>query len=170
MVIQIGLLQILLIINVIKHPLAYGYLMCEGSTTFLFLSVWVYYCERFVLCCFRTEFKVKVITLDIPQYRVTLLICCGLQRNFPARNTPENSPNLGVSILSSVPSPLGDEIGGHPHTNALSPSSHIELVPIIHLGEVRRGLQKHCPMFPPFTDFCWDRESNPDCLCSSPAR
>ena len=72
----------------------------------------------------------------------------------PVRNTPENSPNLGVSI------------GGHPYTGALSLSSHIELVSILHLGRVRCGLWKHCPMFPPFTNFfAWTRDrTRIDCV------
>ena len=32
--------------------------------------------------------------------------------NFPARNPPENSPNLGVSILSSKPSPTQGQLQG----------------------------------------------------------
>ena len=97
--------------------------------------------------------KVKVITLLY--HNVERHCSSAAIYNSPARNTPENSPNLGVSILSCVPPPHGDEIGGHPHTGALSPSSHTGLVPILHLGGVKCGLQKHCP-FPPFTDFFGD--------------
>ena len=41
--------------------------------------------------------------------------------NFPARNPPENSPNLGVSILSNELPPHGDKIGSHPHSNITFP-------------------------------------------------
>ena len=101
-------------------------------------------------------------------------------------NTPENSPNLGVSILSIEPPPHGDEIRGHstPHTGLVPlPGTHPTLVWVSsqvchHLLVMRSvvtpiqvlsfcpstldwyqfytlmgwgcGLQKHCPMFPPW--------------------
>ena len=50
---------------------------------------------------------------------------------------------------------------------ALLLSYHTGLVPILHLGVLQLCLQKHYPMFSPFTGFCHDWELNPDHLCSS---
>ena len=42
-----------------------------------------------------------------------------------------------MSILSSQATPYGDEISGHSTLHTLLLSSHIGLVPILHLGVVR---------------------------------
>ena len=81
------------------------------------------------------KLKLKFNTLDIPQYR-DMHMAHMVYNLTPQSGTPENSPNLGASILSSVPSPHGDEIGSDHHTGALSLSSHIGLAPILHLGGV----------------------------------
>ena len=60
--------------------------------------------------------------------------------NSPARNPPENSPNLGMGILSSEPSRLGDEIRGCSSIHFLS--FHIGLVPILHLGGVLKYMHQ----------------------------
>ena len=57
--------------------------------------------------------------------------------SFPARNPPENSPNLGESILSSKLSPHGVQDQQSSSIKCPIPSFHIWLVPILHLDAVR---------------------------------
>ena len=88
-----------------------------------------------LMCNFITSRKqrIKISLINsfdvIAKFSVNIIIIISLI--FPelyilnsVRNTPENSPNLGVSILSSELSPLGDEIRG------LS-TSHAEPAPLL---------------------------------------
>ena len=112
------------------------------------------------LCWPALHNRVKIIALLISRLNALPHVSHSLHINFPASNPPENSPDLGVSILSSEPSPLADEIRGrstshtgltphlrtHPTLVRVSSqvshhlvmghsTSHRGLVPILHLAQ-----------------------------------
>ena len=97
--------------------------------------------------CLKISPLKLVIALDIPCLCASLHVSCSLHSDFPARNPPENSPNLGMSILPSELSHLCGEIRGcsTSHAAPCLLSSHIGLVPILHLGGVRLWLTETLP-------------------------
>ena len=93
------------------------------------------------LKCFGLlKLKVKFKLLHLI-YRSELRSSAHLQQfttiNFPARNPPENSANLGVSILSGKLSPHGVQDRQSSSFECHILFSDIGLVPFLHLGMVR---------------------------------
>ena len=61
--------------------------------------------------------ELKLLRLDTPPIQNAILICGGLQLLTYQLGTQENSPNLGVSILSNELSLHGNKNSNHPHSN-----------------------------------------------------
>ena len=89
----------------------------------------------------KIKLKLQLLELDIlPISGFERLIRGSLQLLTSQPGTHPNPPNLGVSITSFEPSPHGDEIRCLlyiPYRASAILSSHIGLVPILHLGMVR---------------------------------
>ena len=102
-------------------------------------------------CCTHSKVHVKVKvtrTWYTAMSGSESLIRGGLQLLTSSPGTHPNPPSLGVSITWCEPSPHGDEIRCLlyiPYRASAILSSHIGLVPILHLGMVRLWLTETLP-------------------------
>ena len=120
------------------------------------------------------KLQLKLFALDIPLVFHSYTSSAVYTFNFPARNLSGNSPNLGVSILPSEPSPHGYGIRGFSTLHTVAEpllSSHMKLVKNFTPWCVRLWLTETLPnICTLFVLIGWDWKSNPGHLCSSGVR